>query len=333
MKTEKQKIIIQNIARAIKQSDKIVLFHHVRADGDTVSCSYGLLKALQSKFPEKTIKWVADQEYLSTNFGYLNIDFENAIDGSEVDHSWTAIMGDSAVKARIHGWEVYKKAGVKICFDHHNNDIDFEADFYWREPNYIASSLQAVQIQDELGIKRNSRIACLSLVGILTDSNFFKMSLNQQLPLQIATELMKDIDRNDLQKIYTGMDQRTATQVKTTAYALQNYISKDQVAFIHWTDKLINEYNTSADQIADPEVIANIKDIGIWMAFTDYKDDNFTRLEIRSNGCPVDKIATKFGGGGHTQAAGASLTYQSQTMINDVVEEAIKQYQEYKKSS
>ena len=333
MKTEKQKIIIQNIANAIKQSDKIVLFHHVRADGDTVSCSYGLLKALQSKFPEKTIKWVADQKYLSTNFWYLNIDFNDAIDGSEVDESWTSIMGDSAVKARINGWDVYKKAGVKICFDHHNSQIDFEADFYWREPNYVASALQAVQILDALEINRNSRIACLSLVGILTDSNFFHYSLNQHLPLQIAAQLMKDIKKQDLENMYTEMSQRTPTEIKTTAYALQNYVAKDEVAYIHWTDDLINEYNTSADQVADPGVIANIKDIGIWISFTDYKDGNFTRLELRSNGCPVDKIATKFGGGGHTQAAGASLTYQSQAMIDKVVQEAIKQYQAYKKSS
>jgi nanoRNase/pAp phosphatase (c-di-AMP/oligoRNAs hydrolase) len=47
---------IKLIAKKIKESKKIVLFHHIMADGDSISCSYGLLKSLKSKFPKKIIK-------------------------------------------------------------------------------------------------------------------------------------------------------------------------------------------------------------------------------------------------------------------------------------
>ena len=101
---------LDQIAKAIEKADKIVLFHHIRPDGDSISCSYGMLKNLQNKFPKKTIKWVADQEYIEDNLKFLNIDFSKDLASSEeIDSSWMGIIGDNAVLERTYGFEIFSK--------------------------------------------------------------------------------------------------------------------------------------------------------------------------------------------------------------------------------
>ncbi|RTZ68772.1 MAG: hypothetical protein DSZ21_01130 [Tenericutes bacterium] len=60
--------MIDKIISLIEQNDKIAIFHHKRPDGDSISSSYGLLLALQKKYPNKKIVYLADEEYLGKYF-------------------------------------------------------------------------------------------------------------------------------------------------------------------------------------------------------------------------------------------------------------------------
>ena len=53
--------------------------------------------------------------------------------------------------------------------------------------------------------------------------------------------------------------------------------------------------------------MGGIKGIDIWVNFTEDEDSNSVITEIRSNKYNINKIATKYGGGGHQFASGATL--------------------------
>ena len=53
--------------------------------------------------------------------------------------------------------------------------------------------------------------------------------------------------------------------------------------------------------------MAGIKGIDIWVNFTEDEENNVVVAEIRSNKYNINTIATKYGGGGHKGASGASL--------------------------
>jgi phosphoesterase RecJ-like protein len=54
-------------------------------------------------------------------------------------------------------------------------------------------------------------------------------------------------------------------------------------------------------------VMAGIKGINIWVNFTEDPVSEKVLVEIRSNGININKIAVKYGGGGHLNASGATI--------------------------
>lgn len=300
-----EKII--EIKNKLVESDKIVFFHHVKPDGDSLSSSYALVEGMKSKFPEKTIKWVANVEFIKERFPFLNISFEDVISGEEVDETWTSIVGDNAVLERIYGNEIYQKAGVKICFDHHRNNINFDTDVYWQDYTMGASAIQAFLIGEALEIEYSSRVAILALFGILTDTGNFQFSLADPRPLEAAARLMKYIDNDDLDAMYQGMKKKTQESIGVEAYALNNYVIDGRVAYVRWTDETQKELGVKPDDVARVNLIANIEGADAWIFFIEYNDEDHIRVEFRSLGLPVNEVAIKFGGGGHLRASGAKL--------------------------
>ncbi len=125
LKLDSMKQVIKKIILQIEKADKIAFFHHVDPDGDSLSCSWALVKALKKQYPKKTIKWVADLKYIKKRFSYLKIDQNDIV--SDIDSNWLTIIGDTSVKSRIYNYHVFEKGQVKICFDHHQNEIDFNS--------------------------------------------------------------------------------------------------------------------------------------------------------------------------------------------------------------
>ena len=317
------------IANLIKESKKIVLFHHVMPDGDSISSSYGLLLSLKKKFPNKEIKWVADVENIKRRFSLLNISFEDVIEA--VDESYLAIIGDTSVASRVYGYDQYVKAGKKICFDHHTNDLDFEADLFWSEPKYPASAIQAFEISEELGIEKTSKEAIISLYGILTDTGFFKYSLNDPRPLKIASKLMKWIDKDELDKLYQNMNRVTEKSIKIKNKIMSNYKKEGQLVYSHISKEDIKKtggYPTSYNRVNE---IGNIGDSLMWILFVEY--DDYTRVEYRSLGLPVNEIAKHFGGGGHIRASGSRIEPISKDKANEIIEFSKNKIIEYKKNN
>ena len=320
----------KQIASKLKEANKIIIFHHLLPDGDSLSSSYALLVAMKNKFPEKTIKWVADKEFINKRFPYLGIKFDDVISGEEVDKTWTSLIGDNAVLERIYGSEIYMKAGTKLCFDHHRNNINFAADVYWQESDLGASSIQAFYIARELEVEYSSKDAILALYGILTDTGNFQFSLADPRPLEAAAELMKFIKNDDLDKVYQAMQVKTPKDIAIQAYVLGNYVLEKGVAYVKWDKEIQDKLNIDANDCARVNLIANIEGSGAWIFFIEYPEDKKIRVEFRSLGLPVNKVAIKFGGGGHIRASGASIDvdWNKADEIVKTTQEALKVFKE-----
>ena len=71
-------------------------------------------------------------------------------------------------------------------------------------------------------------------------------------------------------------------------------------------------------------VLSNIEDIKVWAAITYQKEKNNYRVSLRSRNVPVQPIASKFNGGGHIYASGATLnSLEELPIMISMVKEAI----------
>ena len=90
------------------------------------------------------------------------------------------------------------------------------------------------------------------------------------------------------------------------------------------------QFGLKFDQISkNVNVIGNIRGCPAWVLFT-RSPENFIRVEFRSQTLNVQKIAAKYGGGGHLHAAGARLDNQTDfslamQIVNDLDEAAAEE--------
>ena len=321
---------LKEILKLIKKSDKIAFFHHVSPDGDSLSCSYGLMKALQQKFPNKTIKWIADQASIKKTFSYIISDFSDSIES--IDKTWTAIIGDTSVLERIYKFEEFLKAGKKICFDHHPNDINFNVDIFMRNSDLGASSIQAYIIAKKLRVKFNNEIAILLLFGILTDTFHFTYSLNDTRPLEVAKTLLSYIDRETIDNLHKNLRKRTIKDLEFQKFVLNNLKIEKNVSYFKLKDETIKELDLDLTSFKKVNSIGNIENVEVWIFLREDKKEGKIQVSLRSNGCNVNKIAEKFGGGGHKRAAGIKLKLDWK-IANNVIKEAQKAVLQYNRKN
>ena len=320
----------KEIAKLIVNSEKIILFHHVNPDGDSIGCSYGLLKAIKSKYPKKKVIWYCYEQYIKDNFGFLDIDYDLTVGGDfKIDDTWTAIVGDCGNQGRVYGFDVYKNAGKKVCFDHHENEVDFEVDLYWRISDLSASAIQAFWIAKELGVEFSNDFSIIFFLGIYTDTGGFKYCLNDKRTFDAAAELAPSIDSKKLDKLYRDMSTRTKKEITFNAWVLTNYKNKKGVAWISIEDKDFEKFGFKyASDAKNITLLSGIEGIDIWLFFVEDVKENNISVSLRSYGPHVDEIANQFNGGGHNRAAGCKI--KSFKEVDKVIDSCIEKIKEYK---
>ena len=201
--------------------------------------------------------------------------------------------------------------------------------FFYHESSLGASAIQAYLILEKLNVNFTSQNAILSLIGILTDTGFFRFSLADHRPLEAASKLTKFIENKDLDAFYQKFNQKTVASIAIEGFLLQNYKIKSKIAYAFFDLDSQKKLKVKPDQCARPNTIGNIEGTKAWILFTEYEDHSI-RVEFRSLGLPVNEVAKKFNGGGHIRASGARVTREE---IDQVVNETIKALNEFEKQT
>ena len=295
------------IIQKIKENNKIALFQHVNPDGDSVSSSVGLGMAIKEAFPDKEVVVVADYNYLVNSFKFLEFDKEMFV--SSIDDSYLGIVGDVSIGARIVNYDELKKAKEVVCFDHHQNPTDIDPEVFWHEPTYPASAIQAFEIAKEFKKEFSEDTSVMLMVGILTDTGFFKYSGANPKPLEIVSELFRSISDERMRTFHTSMSTKTKEDLAIQGYILQNVKYDKNVAYVIFDDEVVNKYGYLKLKIK-VNLIGNIDGTKIWGFFIKDKDKEGNVIyptELRSSSTTIVDIAKKYGGGGHNLACGATL--------------------------
>lgn len=309
---------LELIINEIKNNDKIAIFNHNNIDGDSFSCSYGLLLAIKKTFPEKEVVWVLDQEEMKKNFTWLKVNQAYCVD--DIDSSYLAIIGDTSSMNKVSQYDKLIKANKIICFDHHQNDINIKHDIFWKNSDLPASTIQAIEIAKELNVDFDEEIAFNLMIGLLTDTGNFQYSLGNHIPVQYFAEMLKFISNDTMDNFWRNMRKRTVRDIEVEKFFYENIKFEGKVAYV-----VFNEEDTA--KFADINFklkiysIGNIENYPIWAIFVKETHNNHVdlKLHFRSNGPNVSKIAIDLGGGGHIRAAGAKIKY-SENVIEKILE-------------
>lgn len=325
----------QQILEKIKEYNRIIIHRHIRPDGDCMASQNGLKETILYNFSEKEVYAVGDSipEY-TQKYGTIDLVSTELYKGALV------IVVDTATSNRICD-ERYQLADYIIKIDHHDDSIDY-GNINYVDPLMPACAAIIARLIDKWGLKINKRIAEILYFGIVTDTGRFRYrGINEEVFHQAGHLLSYGIDTDEL---YTQLYMKDPLTYKLQGYVYLNYrVTKNGVAYVHFTKELIHKFGVTKEDAANlVNCLDSIKGSLIWVVFVDQmqkedpnctdafvRPENEIRVRIRSRFIPINEIASRYRGGGHLVAAGATIySFQEKRHLLKDLDEILKKYKE-----
>ena len=294
---------IKEIFKLIKKYDTITIFGHVNPDGDCYGSSLALRELIKLNFPKKKVFSLAGtlpqlEERLTKQ--------DSNVDDKLIKES-LAILVDVSETERVSDPRVVTAKQI-IKIDHHIENKPFYG-IKWLDEGSIAACQMIAEMAFELKWQMNKLIAELLYLGICTDSGRFRYAPTNAKTHRIIAKLLElGVETDSIFKILYLSDE---AYVKYQALLVSKFKrTKHNVVYCFADVPDYDQFGLKFDQISkNVNVIGNIRGCPIWVLFT-RSPENYIRVEFRSHKINVQKVAAKYGGGGHLHAAGARLENQ-----------------------
>lgn len=293
--------IKRKILDKIEEYDSIVIGRHFRPDGDAIGSTKGLERILKLTYPEKRI-YLASSDYSD----YLS--FLGGDDGEipqEIISSSLVLILDTATLDRIS----YKKlvsAKEIIKIDHHIKCENWPG-LEWIE-DYCSSCSEMIAdfyntFRDKLKIDTFAATAIYT--GMVTDSGRFAFSSTSGDTLRMAA-LMLD-EGVDVETLMARLELKDISFYRYREALFEKVkITESGLAWVYVDSGFQRKWNLTREEASESvSFMSSIRGSICWIAFID-NGDGTIRVRLRSRFMTVDSLASRYHGGGHDRASGAT---------------------------
>ena len=318
--------IKKQILEKIKEYDRIMLFRHVRNDGDCVGATKGMKRILQLSFPEKEI-------YLIDGETAQYLEFMGPEDADVPDEMYKEALGiviDTASEARISN-KKYKLCKEVIKIDHHI-PLESYGCMQWVEEERSSACEMIVDFyatfKDELKI--DSEAATHLYTGMVTDSGRFKYEGVSGETMRNAGLLLDVGVNTELLYARLYLEAFEYLKFKSEIYRRME-ITENGVAYIYVDKAMQEDFNLTLEQAsACVGTLDSIRGAICWIVFIENGDNEGSiRVRLRSRFVHINAVAEKYRGGGHACASGATVYGREEmaALLQDA-DAAVKEYKE-----
>lgn len=300
--------MFEQILKEINEHNRIIIHRHKNPDGDALGCQIGLKNLLKDNFPNKEIFCVGDA---AGRYSFME---DCAVDDVTDDmyNNALAIILDTSASSLISD-DRYKTAHRTARIDHH---IFCEkiADVEVTDTSYESCCGLITEFALESGLQFSELSAKSLFTGMVTDSGRFRYDSVSSNTFRLASALMQtQFSTNDIySNLYADEYSHLALRAQ---FILKIQFTEYRVAYIYTTKEEAISYGVDTFTISRGMVntMSDIKGVDIWVNFTETDDGILS--EIRSTKFNINPVATKYGGGGHAKASGATLKNKEEAMM------------------
>ena len=292
-----RKTIFKKIYRKIKEYDTIIIARHLGPDPDAVTTQLALRDAIKATFSKKKVYAVGASVSRFKVFGKLDKINENEIEDALL------IVVDVPNISRIDGVTFTKYKEV-IKIDHHPYE-----DAMGKIELVDTSSCSAAQLVAELilntNLKMTNEVAENLFLGIVSDSDRFLLSYTSAKTFDIVNNILKKT-HIDFYKSYYKLYERPLDEIRFQGFIAMNLVvTKNGLAYIKISADDVKKYNVDSSTASNMVNNFNfIKGVKVWIFITEDEKNNVYKINIRSRGPIINKVAVKYNGGGHQFASG-----------------------------
>ena len=301
----------------IKEYNTIIIHRHSNPDGDALGSQIGLKNIIKENFPEKTVYAVGD---MTARYAFMEDSNQDTVEDSVYENA-LAIVLDTSASALISD-ERYKTAKATARVDHHifcEKICDVEV----VDTTYESCCGLITEFAIKTGLKLNSLAAKSLYTGMVTDSGRFRYDSTTAKTFRLASRLLEE--KFDTGEVYAGLYADDFEHVKLRAqFVLKIRFTEQNVGYIYTDKEEADSYGVSTFTISRGMVgtMGDLRGVDIWVNFTE--TDDGVLAELRSSKYNINPIATKYGGGGHQKASGATLKNREEAMamledLNEII--------------
>ncbi|MCL2565545.1 MAG: bifunctional oligoribonuclease/PAP phosphatase NrnA [Defluviitaleaceae bacterium] len=314
--------VIKQIIEEIYGSTTIAIAGHVSPDGDAVASCLALAMSLNKLGKEivvlleeipKRYHFIGGNEFVKTD----------DLSGLMPD---LFISCDCGAKERMGRFaRVFDKTDKTIVIDHHISNISYGKINYVDASSSSASEM-VYDILEQMG-NMNKEIAQALYTGIIFDTGGLRFkSTSPDTMVKVAKLMSYGIPFNT---IYTDiMLSHTYTEAMILSKAIGNmkFMEDLPVTYSHITKEDMDNVGASrADLEGICEYLLNTKGSEI-AVFISQSGECQSRASFRSLGFDVNIVASHWGGGGHANAAGATIEMGPKEALQAVLEQISERY-------
>jgi len=298
------------IADCLQDKHHILLITHVSPDGDAVGSLLGLGLYLEQQGHQVTmVAPTALPEYTLRLEHVERIQVYNQQPDLPATADQIILVDTSDIRriAQIHEDQpAYLSSRPLIVIDHHVTNSG-EGIVNLVNPSVSSTCELLYRLLRAWQGRITPQIATALLLGVITDTQSFKTSNTTPSALRTAADLVElGADRELIMRdVYSNIRFETAKLLSLALAALKR---DGPIAWTHVSQEMFRA--TGAKDEASEEVTDYITNLGGFrvMALLKERRDGKVKISLRSvPGIDVSAIAQQFGGGGHRQAAGATL--------------------------
>ncbi len=348
-KKSQDKAVVYQMADIIKGKDidTIAVSGHTLPDGDSIfSClaCASLLHEVTNKNVDVYLfdKMPEQYKFLTEKFEGIRIIEVNPNTNLDKKYDLCVSVDTSAnnlIDEKYYN-DIFKKAKHTLKIDHHpgkivNNDSRITvnyADLNYTDPNCISASEVLMQFVKPLGLNPSKLPKTFTegvYCGLLSDSNDFEFVNHPMVFNDAHLLLTKGINHKELLK--SVFEKKEPGQNLTKFYDVLSsklqFSDNGKISYLIIDDEF-DEYIRKAEEETDKATVMNTMkkvirqslennnaEIGFYTSII--KENSNTEkiaVSIQSNVIPVNAVASKFGGGGHKNAAGLYGPSQGKTV-------------------
>jgi len=312
-------LTIKEICIEIKKLKSVLIFTHVRPDGDTIGSGMGL-KLLLEKVNIKTD--IICESTIPEKFSFLipQNTFLTEIDNNKEYDAYIAV--DCSDENRIGSFgEQFLKAKTTYNIDHHISNTRFAKYNYVQERAATAEIILEITLCLLESKNIDKSIANCLLLGICTDTgNFMHQNVTEKTLVSASILVGCGGELHNISYHMFKNQKKERAELYAKIISKVRYFNDNKISIITVFMEDIEKANASADMTEGfIDFPLSIEGVEVAVCLLQSKKNQY-KISFRSKGTiNVNEVAGVFGGGGHILASGCMINGDYEEVIDKLV--------------
>ncbi|MBU1711212.1 MAG: bifunctional oligoribonuclease/PAP phosphatase NrnA [Proteobacteria bacterium] len=309
----------QEIIATINKASKVLITTHIFPDGDALGSQLALGNILESIGKEVFLYGEEEVNYM---YDFLPGGEKIKTELPDLDSVDCIVALDCGDQYRLgKAMDRLLAHPMVIMIDHHAGNKEF-GNLTWVEPKRAATGEMVFDLATALDAELSSEAAYCLYTAIVSDTGSFKYNSTTADTFRIARELIfKGISPAEVAgNLFDNFTEARLHLMKEVLATLALY-DENRIAVIHVTREMFEKTGAGREDtetfINYPRSLGTVK-VAVFVKEAENGEISVS-LRSKGNGCDVAAVASKFGGGGHRNAAGFRILNQSVDAVRDQV--------------